>query len=259
MSEEFSELIFAGASDKGQVRTNNEDCILMSRFKCSDVVLVAVADGVGGSAGGEVASQLTVKTIYKTVKRAILQSNSGGGYGKKWLKLTLLRAILKANTEIIKQQAINEELENMATTIVALLIHKNKIALSHLGDSRCYQFKDNKLIQKTEDHTLLQLLLNRGEITQQNFDVSPMHHMICKAVGSKDDVTVSVGEFEIDPQSTYLLCSDGLTDCLSDEQIQQILIKFESLGEAVDELIISANNHGGVDNISVVLVKHAKK
>ncbi len=258
MSEGNSELIFAGASDKGRVRKNNEDCILMSRFKHSDAVLVAVADGVGGSAGGEVASQLTVKTMYRVVKRAILQSNSGGGYGKKWLNLTLARAIKKANIEVIKQQAINEELENMATTIVALLIHKNKMALSHLGDSRCYQFKNNKLKQKTQDHTLLQLMLNRGEITQENFDVSPMHHMICKAVGSKEDVSLSVEEFEIDPQSTYLLCSDGLTDCLSDEQIEKILIKFESLDEAVEELIISANNHGGVDNISVVLVKCAK-
>jgi len=246
---------YAGGTDRGKVRLQNEDSILMSSFEHSDVVLLIVADGVGGHKGGEVASKLSVESIHDYVEKSVLQAHSGGGYGSDWLELTLSHAISETNSKLIKQQNENKDLNNMATTVVAMLYHNDAIVISYLGDSRCYQFNDNTLTQLTEDHTMLQKLLNEGKISQQEFETMPMHHMISQALGLTTEPDVQVSRLLYDEKTSYLLCSDGLTNCVSDAQIQHILEKNEQLESAVDELITEANDNGGVDNISVILIK----
>jgi PPM family protein phosphatase len=255
MTEKLLSIHYAGGSDRGKVRELNEDSILMSEFEHSEVVLLQVADGVGGYAGGEVASKFTVEVIQSSVEKSVLQAHSGGGYGIEWLEKTLLHAIAEANEKLREQQKLHEDLSQMATTIVAILIHKNQIAISHLGDSRCYQFVQQKLTQLTEDHTALQKLLNEGKINQHEFEILPMHHVISQAVGLIDEPEITTRCFTFEPLTSYLLCSDGLTNCISDAQIQHILEKHTLLADAVDELITCANDNGGVDNISVVLVE----
>jgi len=246
---------FAGGTDRGKVRLQNEDSILMSNFEHSNVVLLIVADGVGGHKGGEVASKLSVDSIHEYVEKSVLQAHSGGGYGSDWLELTLSHAIFETNTKLIKRQNENQELNNMATTVVAMLIHNDEIVISYLGDSRCYQFHDNTLLQLTEDHTMLQKLLNEGKINQHEFETMPMHHMISQALGLTPDPDIQVTRLPYNDQTRYLLCSDGLTNCVSDAQIQHILENNKQLESAVDELITKANDNGGIDNISVILFK----
>ena len=255
MTDKNTSIIYAGGTDIGRVRQQNQDSILMAGFKHSDAVLLLVADGVGGHKGGEVASKLAVDTMQAYVAKAIMLAQSGGGYSADWLILTLKNAIADANLKIMEQQKINPDLSDMATTIVAMFIHGKEVAISHLGDSRCYQFFQNSFKQLTEDHTMLQKLLNEGKIKQHEFEVMPMHHIISQAIGLVDNPDIQTSRLEFKQNLIYLLCSDGLTNCVSDEQIQIILEKNEFLESAVDELITKANDNGGVDNISVVLVK----
>ena len=185
----------------------------------------------------------------------MLQACSGGGYGAEWLKQTLKSAIFDANSQVIIQQSIQPEFDEMATTVVALLMHNNDLVVGHVGDSRCYGLSDKKITQLTEDHTVLQQLLNEGRITQYDFEKMPMHHVISRAVGLNDMPDIEILHMNSVSSNIYLLCSDGLTDCVSDAQIQTIIEQHHSLTEAVDELITCANDNGGRDNISVVLMK----
>ena len=254
--DDFNSIIYAGGTDRGKVRQQNEDSILMTEFEHSDVLLLQVADGVGGHEGGEVASKLAVESIRDYVAKAVLQARSGGGYGSDWLELTLQHAIADANSKILEQQKLRKNLCKMATTIVATLIHQNDMVISHLGDSRCYKYTQQQLTQITEDHTMLQKLLNEGKIDQDEFESLPMHHMISQAVGINNAPDVQVNRLIFNKDISYLLCSDGLTNCVSDAQIQYVLNKYENLESIVDELITRANDNGGVDNISVILVKY---
>lgn len=244
---------FAAGSDRGRVREQNEDRVLISEFEHSDVTLLVVADGVGGHAGGEVASQLCIDQLQQSVAKAVLQAHSGGGYGEHWLTQTLQQAVLDGNQQIIKAQQQQPSLANMATTVVAMLIKQQFAALCHLGDSRCYCYQQ-QLRQLTTDHTLLQDMLNDGQIDQQTFELSPMHHVISRALGLHESPQLDLQLIELQPNQRYLLCSDGLTDCVSDAQIEHELEQSSDVGQCVDELIKLANDHGGPDNISVVLL-----
>lgn len=243
----------AAGSDRGRVREVNEDRVLISEFEHSDVILLVVADGVGGHAGGEVASQLCIDHMQQTVAKAVLQAHSGGGYGEHWLTQTLQQSVLEANQQIIKAQQQQPALANMATTVVALLIREQSAALCHLGDSRCYCYRQ-QLQRLTTDHTLLQDMLADGQIDQQTFELSPMHHVISRALGLNAQPQLDLQVVEFQPAQYYLLCSDGLTDCVSDAQIEYVLEQQGDVDQCIDELIKQANDHGGADNISVVLL-----
>ncbi len=255
MTENALPIDYAGGTDRGRVREHNEDSVLYCGFPHSDVSLFIVADGVGGHAGGEVASQLAVETMREVVGKAVLQANSGGGYAESWLQMTLRHAVLEANRKIIEQQQAQQQYDNMATTVVAILLKGTALALTHLGDSRCYRLVDDQLQQMTEDHTLLQSMLNEGKIDQQQFDSLPMHNVISQALGLKQSPPVVVELHELAENETWLLCSDGLTNCASDVEILQQLQINPELPDCVDQLITLANDHGGIDNISVVLLR----
>ncbi|VAW62072.1 Protein serine/threonine phosphatase PrpC, regulation of stationary phase [hydrothermal vent metagenome] len=251
----LTSVVYAGGTDIGKVRKQNEDSILMFEYAHSNVFLFLVADGVGGHKGGALASKLTVDSIKSSVEKAVLQAHSGGGYGSDWLTLTLTHAVAEANTQLILEQKKQQEFNDMATTIVAMLVHDNEIVVSHLGDSRCYKIAEKKLIQITEDHTELQKLLNQGKIDRQAFEAMPMHNIISQAVGLLSEPDISTIKLNANTKDSYLLCSDGLTDSISNAQIQHILEKNSNLENVVDELITCANDNGGADNISVILVK----
>jgi len=256
MTAESQPICFAGGTDKGMVREQNEDSVLYCRFEHSDVCLMVVADGVGGHEGGAVASKFVINSIKALVEKAVLLAHSGGGYAEDWLPSTLLHAIEEANNELLLEQRKQPQYQNMATTVVAMLTNENSAVLGHLGDSRCYLYANSKLTQLTEDHTVLQSLLNEGKISKKQFNDLPLHHMISKAIGLASEPEISLRGFKIEQDSEYLLCSDGLTNSLSDEEIQSVLSEYSDLSRSVDELITRANDNGGEDNISVVLLKH---
>ncbi len=240
---------FAGGTDIGRLREKNEDSILLCGFEHSDVYLFAVADGVGGHKGGDVASQIAVDTIRESVQKAVLQASSGGGYSEHWLELSLEHAINNANRKILEQQQ-DPDLYNMATTIVAILIKDGMMAISYLGDSRCYKYSHSKLTQMTQDHTIL------NESGYQHVDENSSYsHLITRALGLSDGIEIEVECIPLISDTCYLLCSDGLTNCLSDQQINQLLNASYDLPECIDTLITYANDNGGIDNISAVLVR----
>ncbi len=253
MSDDLS-IEFAGGSDIGRHRDHNEDRIFLAHYAHSDVYLFAVADGVGGHKGGEVASQMVIDSLDKSIQSAVLQAHSGGGYSEHWLEHTLDAAIQEANQQVIQQQQ-NTELENMATTLVVMLVKANQYQLSHLGDSRCYESTAAALRQLTEDHTVLRQMLNRGEINLQQYEMLPYHNMISNAIGLTQPAEIETQAGRLETGSIYLLCSDGLTNCVEDETIQIVLHQQQELDLCVDKLITQANDGGGIDNISVVLFR----
>lgn len=244
-----------GGTDRGLQREQNEDAIRHAQFDNESVSLAIVADGVGGHAGGEIASQLAVDAVDDYVTVSVKQALNGGGYSKHWLHQTLANAIEKANRELINLQQQDTALNNMATTIVSVLIKDGRLALGYLGDSRCYRWRESELLQMTRDQTLAQQMLDQGVISHNQFLESPYHHVLSHALGLNEATLADISLQEIEDGDLYLLCSDGLTNCLNDQLIADILARQTDISQATEELITCANDAGGVDNISVVLVK----
>jgi PPM family protein phosphatase len=244
-----------GGSDKGLVRENNEDSIGYELFNNAEIALAIVADGVGGYEGGEVASNITVDVIKESTRKAAMLAKSGAGYSEQWMQQTLLNAFEEANLEIIHQQSNHALLKRMASTVVAILCREDRIVLSHYGDSRCYMWRNEQLTQLTKDHSVAQQMLDEGVLTEENYHLSPYHHMISHAMGLEKVVDADALESQIENSDLFLLCSDGLTNCLNDDSIVEIIKKYSDIQICADELISQANDSGGIDNISVVLVK----
>ena len=244
-----------GGSDRGLVRENNEDSIAFTTFDEDAIALALVADGVGGHAGGEIASRLAVDSIMDFMAKAVLQASSGGGYSEQWLKQILSQALNSANKTIFEQQTEQPAYSNMATTIVAVLIKDETLALSYLGDSRCYCWRDHTLQQLTHDHTVAMQMFDAGALSDEEYQQSPYHHIINHGLGLSKKETAEETLFDIQDNDRYLLCTHGLTNSLSDIQIAAILDASDDISDCVDELITCANDAGGRDNISVVMLE----
>jgi len=243
-----------GGSDTGLIRENNEDSIGYELYNNAEIALAIVADGVGGYEGGEVASDIAVEFIKESVRKAVLLAKSGAGYSELWMQQVLLNSFEEANQQIIHQQTLNKKLIKMASTVVALMCRESQLVLSHYGDSRCYMWRNNQLTQLTKDHSIAQQMLDDGVLTKENYRMSPYHHIISHALGLEKIVDAETLQYQIEDKDVFLLCSDGLTNCLEDETIAEIIKSHTDIQLCVEELISRANDAGGVDNISVVLV-----
>lgn len=250
----FNIQLYSG-TDTGLVRDSNQDCIAAHHWQEEAVALAIVADGVGGYHGGEVASRLAVDTIVEHLEKRVHQAHSGGGFAQHWMDDVLRDTVNQANRVILEQQQQTPELWRMSTTLVMLLLKGDEFALTHQGDSRCYRFRQQQLHQLTVDHTMAQEMLDRGAIDQQEFIQSPYHHVLSQGLGLGDELSVSIQQEPLQSGDLFLLCSDGLTNCVTDEGIQEVLNQPGETQPKIDELITRANDNGGVDNISVVLVE----
>lgn len=242
-----------GMTDIGRRRQQNEDAFLRN----DEIRLFVVADGMGGHAAGEVASAEAVDTIYGMVKRGL------PNLGPEEDPLTddiissarrLIEGAIQAATYMV--YAISEVDANksgMGTTISAAYIFKNVLVTGQVGDSRIYRCRDGEVLQLTEDHTLVGWQIKQGLITEEEARVSPHRNVITRSVGGRDYVEVDTGVVEIRPGDKFLLCSDGLHGYLQEEEIPDIM----ALGgeNAAAGFIKLANERGGSDNITVVLVE----
>jgi protein phosphatase len=244
-----------GGSDTGLVRENNEDRIGYELYHDVEIALAIVADGVGGYEGGEIASEISVNFIRQSIRKAIMLARSGGGFAEHWSQKALLNAFAEANREIIQQQTAHTNLHNMASTVVAVLCQQNQLVLSHYGDSRCYMWRDSQLTQLTKDHSVAQQMLDDGVLSEENYYLSPYHHVISHALGLEKIVVAKTAQYQIENGDVFLLCSDGLTNCLKDKYIARVMMDYADIQLCTEELISRANDAGGVDNISVVLVR----
>ena len=246
----------ASLSHPGMVRTHNEDSI----FVDGEAGLAVLADGMGGYSAGEVASGIAVNVI----TRGLLPELSSGrelskvdiGSGLTHAALLLQQQIALANKGIYEAAQLRPECAGMGTTLVATVFYENRVSIGHIGDSRCYRLRGDKLEQLTHDHSLLQEQIDSGMLTPEQAKYSLNKNLVTRALGIEAVVPADIAEYRVEADDIYVLCSDGLTDMVDADAVRDIVIaKRSDLAEAAAELIDIANQNGGRDNISVVLVR----
>jgi len=244
-----------GLTDTGKVREHNEDSIGLD----GDIGLYVLADGMGGYNAGEVASGIAVKTITNLVREAFVGQELDGNDKTTGLhrpSIILRDAIARANKIIHQTSKTQTQCEGMGTTVVAALLHDNRITIAHVGDSRLYRLRKDTFEQLTMDHSLLQELVDRGFYSAEEAQRATNKNYVTRALGVEATVDVEVHELPVEPGDWLVLCSDGLTDMVEPETVQAILAgKRGELPEAAAEMVDLANRNGGRDNISVVLVR----
>ena len=242
-------------TDIGQVRDHNEDWVTGDDSNC----IMVLADGMGGYQAGEVASEMAVKCIIEQLSEAEIQHKDGQldkHTGYKKVTLLLQEAVNIANHNIYTTAQAEAKYHGMGTTLVTAILHQDILSVAHVGDSRLYRLRGNLFEQLTSDHSVLQELIDHGLCTPEQARKSPNRNLVTRALGVGMDVTVDVNEYPIKMEDIYLLCSDGLSDMIEDIEIQQILRENrDNLQQAATELILSANDSGGHDNISVILAR----
>jgi serine/threonine protein phosphatase PrpC len=241
----------ARLSDIGQMRDRNEDAV------ASDLTtgLIMVADGMGGYKAGEIASEMAILIVTSELaelmhgQQSFLRSDGALSVPKM-----LKKAVTMANALIYQASQEYADCSGMGTTIVLGVFADNKIVVGHIGDSRLYRLRENTLEQLTEDHSLLQEQINAGLITKAQAKASNDGHLVTRALGTDAEVELEINEYETKVGDIYLLCTDGLTDLVEDEEIRNAMIDANrNINLAAKHLVRLANKYGGADNISVVI------
>ncbi|MEA5571714.1 Stp1/IreP family PP2C-type Ser/Thr phosphatase [Calothrix sp. UHCC 0171] len=233
---------FIGASDPGLIRFSNQDAF----YTDPEGRFFIVADGMGGHAGGEEASRIATQEI---------QSYLGANWNSTIPSQKLLEeALLQANEAIIRDQQNHPERSDMGTTAVVVLFRENSPLCAHVGDSRLYRWRNSQLDQITEDHTWVARALKVGDISPDEARIHPFRHVLSRCLGREDLQHVDIQPLDIQQGDRLLLCSDGLTEELVDEKIAAYMQDTSMLDKASIALIEAAKEHGGHDNITVVLV-----
>ncbi len=246
---------FVGLTDNGRVREHNEDTIASD----SDIGLLVLADGMGGYNAGEVASGIAVKTIVNLVREAVLREDLAASDPTTRLSrrsIVLRDAIQRANKIIYHTAKTQPNCEGMGTTVVSALFHDNRVTVAHVGDSRMYRLRSNKLQQVTMDHSLLQELVDRGFYSAEEAQRAANKNYVTRALGVEAVVDVEVREESVEKGDQYVLCSDGLSDMVEDGDIHLTINTFgDNLETVAKQLIQLANENGGRDNVSVMLAQ----
>jgi serine/threonine protein phosphatase PrpC len=245
----------ATATDPGMVRSHNEDSIAAD----PDIGLAVLADGMGGYNAGEVASGIAVALITSEMRQAIAKTglHSLDQADGDLQAIRLLKGIVaKANMSIYQSASSQPQYAGMGTTLVVALYRDNRLSVAHIGDSRLYRMREDKLEQITRDHSLLQEQIDSGMITREAARRSQNKNLVTRALGIEPEVEAEIHTYDVRPGDLYLLCSDGLNDMVEDEDIELTLNAMGSnLPLAANQLVQMANDNGGRDNVSVVLVR----
>jgi serine/threonine protein phosphatase PrpC len=250
---------FGTRSDAGRIRENNEDSFCLA----PEMNLFVLSDGMGGQASGEVASRLATETIVAYCREAQVTPSSAltGMHiaGVSDTSNRLASAIRLANRVVHQAAEHSPEQHGMGATVVALWLEDQRMSLAHVGDSRAYRLRCEALEQLTEDHSFVAEQVRRGSMTEQEAASSNLQNVLLRALGVDPEVQVEVHEHVSLEGDTFLLCSDGLTRELSEAQIAAILRDAEDAQEAADRLVDLANQAGGEDNITAIVVRHAAR
>jgi protein phosphatase len=243
----------ATATHSGMVRSHNEDSIAAD----ASAGLAVLADGMGGYNAGEVASGIAVAMISAGLKKA-LAAKTGELDVATAEKLVGEHAV-RANNAIFQASQSQQQYAGMGTTLVVALWHDDRMIVGHIGDSRLYRMRANKLEQVTRDHSLLQEQIDSGLITKEQARHSQNKNLVTRAVGIDPEVEAEVHSYPVQVGDIYLLCSDGLNDMVTDEDMELTLSSLQAnLPLAAEQLVQQANDNGGRDNVSVILVRVLK-
>ncbi len=235
-----------GKTDPGKVRKTNQDSFALHEFH-KDCQYALVCDGMGGHNGGNVASELAVVSIEN-----LLESSVHAGVESQNVQELLFSVIEKANDMVLSASLKDDGLKGMGTTVVLAFRLDQSIYIAHIGDSRAYLRRNDRLERLTKDHSLVQDMIDRGELTPEQAAVHPYRHVITRVVGVSADAESEVSVLRWQPGDRILLCSDGLSSVLTDHEIFLMLSLPED--EICDRLISAANERGGPDNITVALM-----
>ena len=230
-------------TDTGMVRSHNEDSLIIIKNNEGNY-LMAVADGMGGHSCGEVASSIAIRYLGKRFNESFFKMSKVAAVD--WIR----NSVSEINSLIFKYSDEHPESKGMGTTLVLAIVTPTYILFGNIGDSSGFVIKDNKLHKVTYDHTLVNLLVSAGELTKEEAKNHPRKNILMNALGINDPIDIDVFDCSMDIDE-IMLCSDGLTTMLSEEQIEKVLLSDLSLEEKVIKLIKKANNRGGNDNISV--------
>ena len=236
-------------TDPGLARENNEDAVSFD----SASRLCILADGMGGYNAGEIASGMAVAFIKSEMGRWLLQA--GKHANGKEVRRGLEICVENANHSIFNAANANPPYAGMGTTLVVGVFQQDRLILGHIGDSRCYRLRGGEFLQITKDHSLLQEQLDAGLITPEQALTSTNKNLVTRALGVEDTVMLEVHEHRVESGDIYLMCSDGLSDMVSDAGIASIVAGGDLLGQKARQLIVAANEGGGRDNISVLLAQ----
>ena len=239
---------YCAKSDTGRTRDNNEDSVAIDE----ETRLVVLADGMGGYNAGEVASAMATERIQTELGRWL--SEAGPVAGCSAVRQAMQACVDSANLAIFEAANSTPSYAGMGTTVVVAVFRDDALVLGHIGDSRCYRLRAGKLEQITHDHSLLQEQLDAGLITPAQAEHSHIKNLVTRALGVEAVVLTEVKEHAVEPGDLYLLCSDGLSDMLNDATIADILRAETGLERQTEALVDAANDHGGRDNISVLMV-----
>ena len=239
------------AVDPGRARSNNEDSVATD----SQVALAVLADGMGGYNAGEVASSMATSFIKSELGRWLREASAQASDAE--VRRAMDICVDNANRAIFNAANANPQYAGMGTTLVVAVFRDDRMLVGHVGDSRCYRLRGGRLQQVTRDHSLLQEQIDAGLITPEQAAFSANKNLVTRAVGVEDTVLLETHQHDVLPGDVFLLCSDGLSDMLDDAAIGQVLQTHESLETSSRALVDAANDAGGKDNISVVLVRAA--
>jgi len=251
-------IIASGGTDIGRKRRHNED----SFGVYDELGLYLVADGMGGHAAGEVASQAAVKILRDFMDATVVPDEITWPFERDGnLSMTANRLVVGirlANRVILDRAKIKPELKGMGTTIVAAVLEGDRLHIAHVGDSRAYRFSGGTLARVTVDHSFVEEQVSAGIMSAEQARTHPLRNVITRALGVRDDMKVDINGFDLVPGDMYLFCSDGLSGMLGEPEITQTLMEHTSdLDACIQELIRRANEKGGDDNITAVLLRVA--
>ncbi len=244
---------FCAQTDPGRVRENNEDAVVFDEA----TRLAVLADGMGGYNAGEIASGMATAFIKTELTRWLSEAGPQAQAGQ--VKRAIEICVENANRSIFNASHANLQYSGMGTTLVLAVFRGGTLLLGHVGDSRCYRWRGNQLSQITRDHSLLQEQLDAGLLTREQAATSPNKNLVTRALGVEAEVALDLNEYSVEAGDVYLMCSDGLSDMMDDAAIAKILQNGSSLDQMAGALVGEANENGGRDNITVLLVHVVNK
>lgn len=244
-----------GICETGLHRKNNEDTIFISDNTGFLKNLFIVADGMGGHNAGEIASHDAIEQFNSFIKK-----QTALGHSRHDILDLLIEAVNYCNLKIFEKSGGEAELSGMGTTMTVAVIFENKLYVTHVGDSRLYIFRNNKLRQVTKDHSFVMEMVKQGKMTKEEAAVHPNRNIITRAVGTSKKIEIDTVIETLEKDDVILMCSDGLSAMVCDADIEKILNKDDlSLEKKARELADSANENGGLDNISIILIRQEEK
>lgn len=234
-------------TDRGKIRSHNEDQVGIFTNQ-TGIYLAMVADGMGGHLAGDVASEIAITTLQSHWEQTDTIDTPDSA--EQWFKET----IAKVNEKIFTYAKQNQECIGMGTTLVAAICHEKFATIANIGDSRCYLVKEGKLSQLTDDHSLVNELVKTGQISKEDAEHHPRKNVLLRALGTEEQVKMDIKTISFEEGDYLILCSDGLTNKVSDQELFEVILQDYSLEEKADRLIQLANEYGGEDNISIAIV-----